>query len=321
MMTVSTKEWRIAGLGVVALVALALLPFATQGYYLTLAVNITLYAVLCTAWTLFSGPTHYISLATAAFYGVGTYAVALGINVLPFPLLVLIGALAAGGLAVLVGLATLRLSGVYFVIFTLGLAELLRQVITWSQTQFGSALGLYVLTDLREAHILWMLLGMAVLVYLVGWLINRSRLGFALRIIGNDETVARHVGIDTARSKVILFMISGAIIGAVGAMLAPRYSYITPPGAFNPMISFQVVIMALLGGTNRLWGPLLGVIPFTLLFDWVGANFPNHTSLLVGVAFIAIVYLLPRGVLGLVEDAGKIWKRLRVLGVAEKATP
>ncbi len=321
MTGITSRELRIAAIGVAALVALALLPFATQGYYLTLAVNITLYAVLCTAWTLFSGPTHYISLATAAFYGVGTYAVALGINVLPFPLLVLIGALASGGLAVVVGFATLRLSGVYFVIFTLGLAELLRQVITWSQTQFGSALGLYVLTDLREMHVLWMLLGMAALVYVVGWLINRSRLGFAMKIIGNDETVARHVGIDTARSKVILFMISGAIIGAVGAMLAPRYSYITPPGAFNPMISFQVVIMALLGGTNRLWGPLLGVIPFTLLFDWVGANFPNHTSLLVGIAFIAIVYLVPRGVLGLAEDGAKLWKRLRMLGAAEKATP
>jgi branched-chain amino acid transport system permease protein len=315
------SELRIAGLGIVALIATGLLPFATEGYYLTLTVNIAIYVVLCTAWTLFSGPTHYVSLATAAFYGVGTYTVALGIDALPFPLLIVIGAVLAGLVAGLVGLATLRLSGVYFVIFTLGLAELLREVVVWLQTQFGSALGLYVLTDIRERHILWMLLGLAALTFVVGWLINRSRLGFAMRIIGNDETVARHVGIDTARAKIILFVISGMIMGAVGAVLAPRYSYITAPAAFNALISFQVVIMALLGGVHRLWGPLLGVIPFTILFDQVSTHFPNQSSLVVGIAFVIIVYLLPRGVLGLVDDVRKLWTRLR-LGVAtEKVAP
>jgi branched-chain amino acid transport system permease protein len=314
------RELRIAAIGLVALVLVGLLPIVDQGYYLSLTVNIVLYVVLCTAWTLFSGPTHYISLATAAFYGLGTFAVALGIDTLPFPLLVVIGAALAALVAGLVGIATLRLSGVYFVIFTLGLAELIRQLVTWRQTTSGSALGLYVLTDFREMHILWMLLGLAVIAYVAGWLINRSRLGFAMQIIGNDETVAKHAGIDTARAKVILFMVSGAIIGAVGAVMAPRYSYITPTGAFSPLISFQVVIMALLGGTKRLWGPLLGVIPFTILFDQVSARFPNYSSLVVGIAFMAIVYLLPRGVLGLAEDWQKLRKRLR-FSVDEKATP
>ena len=315
------NELRIGGLGIVALIATSLLPFATEGYYLTLTVNIAIYVVLCTAWTLFSGPTHYVSLATAAFYGVGTYAVALGIDTIPFPLLIVIGAVLAGVVAGLVGLATLRISGVYFVIFTLGLAELLREVVVWLQTQFGSALGLYVLTDIRERHILWMLIGLAALTYIVGWLINRSRLGFAMRIIGNDETVARHVGIDTARAKIILFVISGMIMGAVGAVLAPRYSYITAPAAFNALISFQVVIMALLGGVHRLWGPLLGVIPFTILFDQVSTRFPNQSSLVVGIAFVIIVYLLPRGVLGLFEDIRQLWARLRIGLATEKASP
>jgi branched-chain amino acid transport system permease protein len=317
----TATEGRIAAIGLTGLALVVLLPLVDQGFYLSLVVNIMLYVVLCTAWTLFSGPTHYISLATAAFYGIGTFTVALGLESAPFPALVAFGAIIAALVAGLVGIATLRLTGVYFVIFTLGLAELVRQVVTWWQTTTGSALGLYVLTDFREMHILWMLCGMAVFTYVVGWLINRSRLGFAMRIIGNDETVARHVGIDTARAKVLLFMVSGAIIGAVGAIMAPRYSYITPPGAFNPMISFQVVIMALLGGTNRLWGPLLGVIPFTILFDQVSANFPNYSSLVVGVAFMAIVYLLPRGVLGLIDDLGKLRRRFRLVLDGEKAAP
>jgi len=302
MSLMNDKERRIAAIALVLFGAAAMIPFADDGYYLSLCVNIVMYAVLCTAWTLFSGPTHYISLATAAFFGVGTYSVGLGIDALPFPLLVAIAAVASSVLAGLVGIATLRLSGVYFVIFTLGLAELVRQVVTWLQAKFLGAVGLYVFTDMTEKHIFWMLLALAAVVYVTGWLVNRSRLGFAMRIIGNDETVARHVGIDVARAKVILFMISGAFIGITGAILAPRFAYVEPPSAFNPVISFQVVIMALLGGTGRLWAPLLGVIPFTILFDRISASFPNHTSLLIGVAFMAIVYFLPRGVMGLIDD-------------------
>ena len=226
MSLMNEKEQRIAAIALVLFGAAAMIPFADDGYYLSLCVNIVMYAVLCTAWTLFSGPTHYISLATAAFFGVGTYSVGLGIDTLPFPLLVAIAAVASGILAGLVGVATLRLSGVYFVIFTLGLAELVRQVVTWLQVKFLGSVGLYVFTDMTEKHIFWMLLALAAVVYITGWLVNRSRLGFALRIIGNDETVARHVGIDVARSKVILFMISGAFIGITGAILAPRFAYV-----------------------------------------------------------------------------------------------
>jgi branched-chain amino acid transport system permease protein len=318
MTRISNSEVRIGVVAAIGFGLAALLPLVDQGYYLSLAVNIAMYAVLCTAWTLFSGPTHYISLATAAFFGVGTYAVGLGIDLLPLPLLVAIGAILSAALAGLVGLATLRLSGVYFVIFTLGLAELVRQVVTWAQTEYAGSVGLYVFTDLSEAHIYWMLLALAVVVYITGWFVNRSRLGFAMRIIGNDETVARHVGIDTARAKIILFMISGAFIGIVGALMAPRFSYVEPPAAFNPMISFQVVIMALLGGTGRLWGPLLGVIPFTILFDQVSAHFPNHTSLVIGIAFVAIVYFLPQGVLGRWSDLVRLVRRVRITVRDEK---
>ena len=288
-------------LAAAALALAAALPLADQGYYLSLAVNVAMYAVLCTAWALFSGPTHYISLATAAFFGLGAYTVGLGIDTVPFAALIAIAGLVSAIVAALVGLATLRLSGVYFVIFTLGLAELTRQVVTWLQTNFTTGVGLYVFTDLAERHIYWMLLALGAAVYLSGWLIARSRLGFAMRIIGNDETVAAHVGIDTAVSKVLLFMISGAFIGMVGAILAPRFAYIEPPAAFNPMISFQVVIMALLGGSQRLWGPLVGVIPFTILFDFVSGQFPNHTNLMIGAAFMLVVYFIPNGIVGVME--------------------
>jgi branched-chain amino acid transport system permease protein len=316
MMGLSSGEKRIAaGVGG-AVVLAALLPLLDQGFYLALSLNIMLYAALCTAWALFSGPTHYISLATAAFFGLGTYAVALGIDLLPFPLLVVISAAVAAALAGLVGAATLRISGVYFVIFTFGLAELVRQVVSWMQVKFSTRMGLYVFTEFTEAHIYWMLLALTVAVFVAGWLINRSRLGFAMEIIGNDEEVARHSGIDTARLKIVLFMISGAFIGMAGAIVAPRYLYVAPPSAFNPTISFLVVIMALLGGARRLWGPLVGVIPFTIVMEFVSVHFPNDTSIVVGLAFLVIVYLLPDGVTGRLEQLVARMQRMRADGTA-----
>lgn len=294
--------------GAIAVGAAATLPLFDQGYYLSLALNMVMYAALCTAWALFSGPTHYVSLATAAFFGLGTYAVGLGLDHMPFPVLVLIGGAVAAITAGLVGAATLRISGVYFVIFTFGLAELVRQLVSYTQIKLTSKMGLYVFTDFTEQHIYWMLLALTTVVFVTGWLINRSRLGFAMQIIGNDETVARHSGIDTAKLKIILFMISGAFIGMAGAILAPRYAYIEPPAAFNPMISFLVVIMALLGGTRRLWGPLVGVIPFTLVMEFVSARFPNDTSIVIGIAFLVIVYLLPDGITGRLEQ---LWTNLK----------
>ncbi|HJM48294.1 MAG TPA: branched-chain amino acid ABC transporter permease [Alphaproteobacteria bacterium] len=289
--------------------AAACLPFVDSGYGLSLGVTIAMYTVLSTSWTLFSGPTHYISLATAAFFGLGMYVVGGGLEMLPFAALVGIAALVGALLAALVGLATLRLSGVYFVIFTLGLAELIRQLMTWGQTTLGTSSGLYVLTDVDEKMIYWQLLVLAAFVYLIGWWINRSRLGFALRIIGNDEVVATHSGINTALTKVFLFMISGTIAAVTGAILAPRWTYIEPTIAFSPMLSFLVVIMALIGGAHRLWGPLFGVIPFTLAWDLITAKFPNQTALMLGIAFLLIVYVIPHGFVGLAE---KYWAKYRM---------
>lgn len=289
----------LAGL---ALLIAGALPYYGSDYLLSLGITIAMFTVLATSWALFSGPTHYISLATAAFFGLGTYTTGLGFEALPFWSLVGLAGVLGALLAALVGLATLRLSGVYFVIFTLGLAELIRQVITWGQNMTGQK-GLYVLTDFTEGNLYQMLVALAAGVFLVGWLIGRSRLGFALRIIGNDETVATHSGINTAQAKVLLFMVSGAVAAMTGAILAPRYVYIEPALAFTPLLSFQVVIMALLGGVHRLWGPIVGVIPFTLILETISANFPNQVTLFIGIVFLVIVYFIPKGFAGLIEQA------------------
>jgi len=299
----NAADMKNLSIAVVCIILAALVPFVFNGYWLSIALTAMMYIALSTSWALFSGPTHYISLASGAFFGVGGYLVATGMSDynLSFWLMMAIAALVATVLAALIGMATLRLSGVYFVIFTLGLAEMIRNLVSWVQNNFLGSRGLYVLTDFTETHIYWMLLTVSVVVFALGWLISRSRLGFAMRIIGNDETVARHVGINTAKAKVLLFMTTGFFAAIVGAIIAPRYSYIEPNLVFSPELSFLVVIMALLGGMHRLWGPLLGVIPFTLIWEAISIWFPNFTTLFLGLTFLIIVYFLPNGVVGLLE--------------------
>ncbi|MCB1488229.1 MAG: ATP-binding cassette domain-containing protein, partial [Bauldia sp.] len=285
----------------VVVAALAAFPLVANGYYLALGVSMLSYIVLATAWALFSGPTRYISLATAAFFGIGAYTMAVLSEAVPVAVVIVIAAVVGVAVALVVGLATLRLRGVFFVIFTFGLAELIRQIVTWYEVKITRTVGRYIFLDIGQEQIYWQLLALAVLVFVVGWLIGRSRLGLALRVIGDDETVARHVAIDTTRAKLVLFAISAAFMSVAGAVMAPRWTYIDPAIAFNPMISFQVVIMALLGGAGKLYGPLLGVVPLVLLFEIINANFPNHFAIVLGVVFIVIVYFLPGGVAGLYD--------------------
>jgi branched-chain amino acid transport system permease protein len=283
----------------------ALVPLFADGYALQLAISIVMYTALSTSWLLFSGPTNYIALSTAAFFGIGMYVTAGGIDMVPYPVLILASGVAGAVLAAVVGLATLRVAGVYFVIFSLGLAELVRQIMTWLQHVLGTMSGLYVSVERTEPMYYWQLLLLAAAVFVVGWRIGRSRLGFALRIIGNDEVVAVHCGINTARAKVVLFVISSTVASVAGAVVAPRWGYVEPVVAFSPFLSFQVVIMALLGGTHRLWGPLIGVIPFVLVWELIAINFPSQTTLLLGVCFLLIVYVIPNGLTGVIEDVLK----------------
>ena len=147
------------------------------------------------------------------------------------------------------------------------------------------------------------------LVFLVGWLLRRSRLGVALLVIGDDETMARQAGINVPVAKLVTFVISSVFMTAVGAVMAPRFGYLTPNFAFNPLISFQVVIMALLGGMQRLWGPVLGVVPLVLLSEFLQVRFPFWFSVFLGLVFMIIVYFLPRGITGLVEDGWGVLRR------------
>lgn len=291
----------VAAAASVVIAALAAVPLFVSGYHLALGISLLYFTVLATGWALFSGPTHYISLATAAFFGIGAYTTAVLTDLLPWPLVLVAAAAVGVVVALIVGLSTLRLSGIYFVIFSFGLAELIRQLVTWYEVNIHGSVGRYIFADTTSEGIYWRLLALTVMVLGAGWLIRHSRLGLAVRVLGQDESVARHCGIDATRAKLVLFAVSAAFMTVTGAVMAPRWTYIDPAIAFNPVLSFEVVIMALFGGAGSLFGPLLGAVPLVLLFELLIANFPNYFSILLGLVFVLIVYALPNGVIGPLE--------------------
>ena len=297
----NAREVTLAVAAAIVIAALAAFPLVASGYHLALAISLLYFSVLATAWALFSGPTHYISLATAAFFGIGAYTTAVLTDFLPWPLVLLAAAVVGVVVALIVGLSTLRLSGIYFVIFSFGLAELIRQLVAWYEINIHGSVGRYIFADTTSEGIYWRLLALVIMVLGAGWLIRHSRLGLAVRVIGQDETVARHCGIDTTRAKLVLFAISAGFMTVTGAVMAPRWTYIDPAIAFNPVLSFEVVIMALFGGAGTLFGPLLGAVPLVLLFEVLIATFPSYFSIVLGTVFVLIVYGLPNGVIGLLQ--------------------
>jgi branched-chain amino acid transport system permease protein len=305
-----TTGSKIAAVALAILVALlAAVPWFVSDYGLGFMVNLMCYLVLTIAWTLFSGTTRYVSLATAAFFGLGAYTVAMLVKEMPIYATFGVALVLGTVMALLVGLVTLRISGMFFVVFGFGLSELMREVLIWWEINQTNTLGRYVFVPFDTTLIYWHLLGLAVLVFLVGWLLRRTRLGIALLVIGDDETMARQAGINVPLAKVAIFVVSSVFMTVVGAVMAPRFGYLTPNFAFNPLISFQVVIMALLGGMQRLWGPVLGVVPLMLLSELLQVRFPFWYSVFLGLVFMIIVYFLPRGITGLVEDGWRVLRR------------
>ncbi len=225
---------------VVLVAVLAAAPWLLSDYQLSLMVNVMGYLVLTIAWALFSGTTRLVSLATAAFFGVGMYTVAMLVKVLPLYATFAVAIGVGAALALIVGVLTLRISGIFFVIFGFGLSEMIRELMVWWEINQTHTMGRYVYVSFDTTMIYEHLLALAVIVFLVGWQLRRTRLGLALLVIGEDETVARQVGINVPFAKVTIFIVSAMFMSLTGALMAPRFGFINPNFAFNPLVSFVV---------------------------------------------------------------------------------
>ena len=286
------------------LVLLATLPIYGPNYTIVLLTGILLYIVLTLSWAFFSGPTRYISLASAAFFGVGMYTSAILGKVLPLLVVIGIGGLASFCLALLAGALTLRLRGMYFIMFTFGLVMLMRYVVLWWEDHISGTIGRFVIL-VDNTTIYYVMFVIFVMALLTAYFIRRSRLGLALQSIGENEEAAAHSGVNVTLVKVITFAISAFFMGAAGAIMATRWTYIDPSIAFNVLYSFMPVLMAIFGGMGQLYGPIIGAAIFAYLEEVLITRFPYYYMLLFGIILVVVILYLPNGFVGLVQ---KWWK-------------
>ncbi len=280
--------------------ALVVAPQVLGPYYRSLALAILADVALAVAWAFFSGPTRYLSLATGAFFGAGAYTTAVVLGRLPWPLPVLAAAAVAAAMALLVGTLALRLRGPYFAVFTFGLAELAKHTLIWFETSITGTVGRLLLSPPGPVALYYTVLAVAALAVTTAVALPRSRWGVALIGIGADEERAETLGIDTTRVKIGVFALSAAFMGAIGGAMAPRWTYLDPQ-VFNPLVSFQTVIMALLGGPATVAGPILGAVFLGLLSEILLVKFRYLYMLTLGLVLIVVVLVLPGGLAGLVR--------------------
>jgi len=301
----SLKSWLAPALLLVALAVLAAIPLFNSVYITVLFITILSFVILTVSWVLFSGPTGYISLAPADFFGLGMYMAAIFGKEMPFTAVIAVAALITFAFALIVGSVTLRLRGVYFTIFTFGLVYLIQQLLTWWELTFTHTRGRFVVS-VDNTTIYYHMLAVFVILMIVMILIRRSKFGLALQSIGQDEDAASHSGVNVTILKVITFGISALFMGAAGAAIAVRVTYIDPGAAFNINYSFFPVLMAIMGGMTSLYGPIAGATVFAYLEEILTTRYPNFYMLIFGIIMVLLIVILPGGITGWLQS---VWKK------------
>ena len=303
---IMSKKWFSPVVTGIILVMLSTLPVYASGYTPILFTTIYMYIILSVSWALFSGPTGYMSLATAAFFGVGIYTASLLGEILPLPVFIVAGGLASAVVALLVGALTLRLRGIYFAIFTFGLVMLIAQLLLFFELHVVGTRGRFVIV-IDYTTIYYAMLIIFVLLMCTVFLFRRSRWGLALQTIGENEEAAAHIGINVTVVKLLVFALSAFFIGMAGATIATRWTYIDPIIAFDPDISFLPVLMAIFGGMTRSYGPIIGAAIFSYLQEILITKFAELYMLIFGIILVISILYLPTGIVGLIQ---RLWRKL-----------
>ena len=308
------RRFLLVGFLLLVVAFIATLPLYALPSQVRLLTTILIYIVLASSWAMFSGTTGYMSLAPAAFVGLGMYAMALLQESLPFPVIIVIGSLISFAFAILIGLVTLRLRGIYFAIFTFGLVIFLTELVQYLETRLFNKHG-WDITPIDNATLLYTMLVLVVVTVLVIYFIRRSRYGLALLSIGGNEEAAEHMGINTTRTKVLYFAVSSIFMGAAGVVLAPSIIYINTNIAFSLFYSFMPILMAIFGGMAHLSGPIIGAVIFGYLEKMLRAQWSTYFMLGFGIILVVVILFLPNGIIGLVPTLqgklGGLMTRLR----------
>jgi branched-chain amino acid transport system permease protein len=284
-------------------VPLLLAPFATS----TLS-RILVFALFAVSLDLLVGVTGLPSLGHAGYFGAGAYAAGwVSINVTaeaPFPLLAGLGmgALAAA----LTGWITVRSHGVFFLMLTLAIGETVAQLADSWEAATGGANGMTGVPAVRVAGLplanagftYWYVLAVAAIGFGLVWIVARSPFGMALRGIRDNEPRMRALGYGTYWAKYAVFVLAGAAAGLAGSLLIAQQRLVTPADLGFTTASFALLAV-IIGGAGSLWGACLGAALVVLIRDAVGPSLDGHGTLVLGLVFVLVVYLFPRGAAGL----------------------
>lgn len=234
-----------------------------------------------------------LSIGNAAFMGIGAYTAALVTMNLgwPFPIALLLGMIAPAVMAFIIGKPTLRLSGIYLAMATLGFGEVVRITLLNWESLTGGALGLNGIPQLTQW---WHVLLAVVLVLLVLWRMRRSKIGRAFEAIKEDDTAAGLMGIAVANTRMLAFVLGAAIAGLAGGLDA-HLTFFIGPQEFGFDRAVDILTMAILGGIGGLPGPLLGAAILTLLPE-VLRSLRDFRLVINGLILVTIVLFLPKGI-------------------------
>ncbi len=326
----SLAVWRAAGLAVL-LAVVALIPADGNILLTQVGVLVLMYVGAAVAWNIFSGFTGYISLGAAVFFGTGVYTVALitkhlnlvgGTVFWLYPL----GGLVAAVAAVPFGLIALRVRRHTFVVVTIAVFFIF-QLMAYNFSWTGGAAGLippFLNWDAATVYdpFYYTAMLIAVVSAVLAWAIWGSRFGLQLRAIRDDEDRARGLGVRTMRVKLTAFVISAFIIGTLGGLYFYFQSDALPQYAFNPFFDLTIALMAFLGGFGTLSGPIFGALLLEPYLGWAQQQVNNTyaAQIVLGVLFLAVIILLPRGILPTVGEKLTAIQASLQRRVAERAT-
>jgi branched-chain amino acid transport system permease protein len=290
---------RALRLGVIVVVAavLAALPLYGSDVLIQFGINTLLLAVLAQGWNIIGGYTGYASFGNSVFYGLGSYGVAIAMAQweLPFAVGMILGVVLALIFAFLLGIPVLRLKGHYFAIATLALAQVMSAIVS-NVSIAGQNIGL-VLPPLNDDTLFYELsLGLLIIATLaVAWL-TRSRFGFGLIAIRENEEGAAVMGVNTTLYKVLAFALSGLFTALAGGIHAYWITFIDPESAFDISLNVKMIIMAVFGGPGTVIGPVFGAFVLSAVSEVLSSEVTSVAGLFFGVVVVAAVVLMPRGI-------------------------
>ncbi len=291
---------RLAGRLLLAAViaAVALLPAATHNpAVLTWMFLILLYAALAQSWNLLGGFGGQVNLGLAAFFGLGAFITrTLWLGGRPLWEALAAGTLGAAVMGVVVGAPSLRLRGPYFAIGTLAVAEIL-WISIGNIFPDVSPLPLAMLTRYTVVPRYYLALGLAVAVSAVAWWFTRSRFGYGLSAVREDEGVAEAIGVNAFRHKLMAFVLSGVFAGMAGGIFGYYHVSFYPAFVFDPVWTFNPLLITYLGGVGTVWGPVIGAVFFLVLQEALALELGEMHLLVFGLLFIVVVLALPGGLM------------------------